>query len=281
MLSTLTPMLRKAQKEGYGVPMFDVMDTDSLCAIINACEKLASPVIIAYFEGFIPFVDVEVLGPMLVAAAKNAKVPVCVHLDHGSSYQMIVRALKCGFTSVMIDASTMSYEENVRQTREVVRLARIYGADVEAEIGHVAGQEFYNIEDERHIYTETSDAVRFIRDTEADALAVSIGSVHGVYRQAPRLSFDRLMEIRNAVDTPLVLHGGSGISDDDFKRLIACGITKLNIFTDLTIAALKASQTDTSDCSSQLYFKQKMNVMDRVREAVTEKVMLFGSNNKI
>lgn len=279
-LKTMAPILQKADREKYGVPMFDIMNLDMLTGVMQASEELRSPVILAYFEGFVPFIDLEIIGTALVKAAERASVPVAVHLDHGTSFQLVARALGSGFTSVMMDASEEPYAENVRRTQKTVELATVFGATVEAEIGHVAGQEYYAGESRSTGLTEASEAGRFAQETGVGALAVSIGSVHGLYVEAPRLDFARLAEIKRAVDIPLVLHGGSGISDDDFRRLVREGIAKINIFTDLTLAALDAMRSGNGTYSSSMYMGKCGAVIQAVKAAAMAKMVVLGSVGK-
>lgn len=280
MLVNMRTLLEKARSGGYGVPMFDTMNTDMIKGVINAAEEASSPVILAYFDGFVPYAEAELVGPQLIRAAERAEVPVAVHLDHGTSLDLVKRALSEGFTSVMIDASEKPYEYNAQLTGEAVAIAKGYGASVEGEIGHVAGQEYFSRNDSEYFYTEPEDAVKYVADTGVDALAVSIGSVHGLYIKKPQLDFSRLSAIRSAVDIPLVLHGGSGISDDDFRKLIECGISKLNIFTDLTIAALNSMRSGTGVLSSSMYLQKTGEVINAVKAAALKKMQVFGSTGK-
>lgn len=279
-LETMASILEKAEYEGYGVPMFDVMNIDVLAGVLEAAEELRSPVILAYFEGFVPYISLELIGPALVKAAERAPVPVAVHLDHGTTFQLAARALGTGFTSVMIDASTEPLEENVRRTRKVVELANVFGATVEAELGRVGGQEFYGHKDPSASFTDPEEAKQFVEDTGVGALAVAIGSVHGIYRESPRLDFPRLAAIRKAAGIPLVLHGGSGISDDDFRRLIREGISKINIFTDLALAALDAVRSGDGEQSGTMYMGKCGEVIQAVKAAAMEKMQIFGCAGK-
>ena len=278
-LVTMKELLDKAQAGRYAVPAFDIMNLDMLGGVMDAAKADNSPVILAYFEGFEGFIDLEYSIKALVEAARRADVPMAVHLDHGSKFEIAARALQAGCTSVMIDASTDTYEENVRKTKEVVRMAHACGATVEAEIGHVGGQEYYDGPEEEIGYTNPAEAARFVADTGIDVLAVSIGSVHGLYRKAPKLNFELLAQITQATSAPLVLHGGSGISDDDFRRLAQNGITKINIFTDLTLAALDAMQTQ-SERSSATFMGCVGSARRAVAAAASEKIQVFGSHGK-
>lgn len=241
-LYTLREVLEKAEKGKYGVGMFNVLNVEMLRGIIGAAEELRSPVIIALAEVHLPFVDFEDISHLMIKAAKDADVPVVVHFDHGQSFENIVKAIHYGFTSVMIDASMETFDENVKRTKEIVKIAKVLGVSVEAELGHVGGSEgsseaTFAPED---YYTKVEDAKKFVDSTNIDALAVAIGTVHGEYKFTPKLDFKRLEEIKKSVNIPLVLHGGSGLSDDDFKKAIKYGISKINIFTDMSLAAVNS-----------------------------------------
>ena len=240
MLVNLNDVLKKAQEGGYAAGLFNTTDTDMLEGVIAAAEELNSPVVIGTAEILLPYGELQLIGPALIAAAKRAKVPVVVHYDHGLTFDRCMEALKLGFSSVMFDGSTKDYETNLAETREIVKIAHSFGATVEGEIGHVGNADVGD-EDLTDMYTTPEEAVEYIKATGVDALAVAIGSAHGVYKKKPMLNIERLKEIRKATDTPLVLHGGSGLSDDDFRNTIREGIDKVNIFTDLCLAGDRAT----------------------------------------
>ena len=219
MLASLTDILPQAAAGHYGVGLFNTIDTDMLEAAISAAEELRSPIIIGTAEVLLPYGELKLIAPSLIAAAERARVPVVVHYDHGLTFERCMEALQLGFTSVMFDGSAGGCEDNVRNTREMVRIAHAMGASVEGEIGHVGeAQSGDNESDDR--YTTPQEAVDFVRATGVDALAVAIGTAHGAYRRPPQLDIRRLREIHAALDTPLVLHGGSGLSDDDFRSTV-------------------------------------------------------------
>ena len=277
MLVNLNDVLKKAQKEHYGVGLFNTTDTDMLQAVIEAAEELNSPVVIGTAEVLLPFGELKLIAPSVIAAAKRAKVPVVVHYDHGLTFDRCMEALKLGFSSVMFDGSTKDYETNLKETQEIVKIAHSFGASVEGEIGHV-GMADAGDESLTDMYTTPEEAKAYVDATGVDALAVAIGSAHGVYKKKPMLNIQRLKEIRATIDTPLVLHGGSGLSDDDFKNTVREGIAKVNIFTDMCLAGDKAMKEGEEKGLG--YLATRNLKVQYIKEVVKEKIRLFGSVNK-
>ncbi|MBP5467459.1 MAG: class II fructose-bisphosphate aldolase [Clostridia bacterium] len=277
MLVNLDRVLKKAQRERYAVGLFNTTDTDMLEAAITAAEELNSPIIIGTAEVLLPYGELSLIGPAIMSAAKNAKVPVVVNFDHGYSFDKCLEALKLGFTSVMYDKSAEKYEDNIKMTAEMVKAAHAFGASVEGEIGHV-GEAVNNDNLATDMYTTPEEARDFYAATGVDALAVAIGSAHGVYKTKPKLNIERLKEIRQRVDVPLVLHGGSGLSDDDFRNAIREGIAKVNIFTDLCLAGDAAMKAGTDENIG--YLKTRSIKVNVLKEVVKNKIRLFGSENK-
>ena len=277
MLVNLNEVLKKAQNEKYAVGLFNTTDTDMLQAVIEAAEESNSPVILGTAEVLLPYGELKLIAPSLIAAAKRAKVPVVVHYDHGLTFDRCIEALKLGFSSIMFDGSAKPYEQNIAETREMVKIAHAFGATVEGEIGHVgeAAKEDNLLTD---MYTTPEEAKAYLEATGVDALAVAIGSAHGVYKKKPMLNIERLKEISSAVKVPLVLHGGSGLSDDDFKNTIRNGIAKVNIFTDLCLAGERAMKDGEE---KKLGYLETRNLkVEYIKEAVKHKMALFGSVNK-
>lgn len=273
MLVNLNDILPDAQKKGYAVGLFNTTDTDMLEGVIAAAEELRSPVIIGTAEVLLPFGELKLIAPSLIAAAKRATVPVVVHYDHGLTFERCMEALQLGFSSLMFDGSAGDVQENYRQTREIVKIAHAFGASVEGEIGHV-GEASEGDEFATDHYTTPKEAVEFVRETGVDALAVSIGTAHGAYKSKPCLDIGRLASIHAALHTPLVLHGGSGLSDDDFKNTIQNGIAKVNIYTDLCNAGLKAMQEGVA--AGQNYNDIRTKRVEYIKNATKEKMILFG-----
>ena len=277
MLVNLDYVLKKALKEHYAVGLFNTTDSDMLEAAISAAEELNSPIIIGTAEVLLPFGELKLIAPSVIAAAKRAKVPVVVHYDHGLTFDRCMEALQLGFSSIMFDGSAGDADKNIEDTRQIVKIAHSLGATVEGEIGHV-GQASSGDNTVTDSYTTVKEAEDFIAATGVDALAIAIGTAHGAYKQKPCLDLNRLKEIRAAVDTPLVLHGGSGLSDDDFRNSIRDGIAKMNIFTDLCLAGNAAMEKGIKDGLDYLSIRNLK--VEYIKEAVKNKIRLFGSENK-
>ena len=277
MLVNLNEVLKKAQKEKYAVGLFNTTDTDMLQAVIEAAEESNSPVILGTAEVLLPYGELKLIAPSVIAAAKRASVPVVVHYDHGLTFERCLEALQLGFSSVMFDGSAKAYGQNIEETKEIVKIAHAFGASVEGEIGHV-GEAAQGDESLENMYTTVAEAKEYIENTGVDALAVAIGSAHGGYKKKPKLNVERLKEIADAVSVPLVLHGGSGLSDDDFKNTIREGIAKVNIFTDLCLAGERAMK---DGAEKKLGYLETRNLkVEYIKEAVKHKMSLFGSVNK-
>lgn len=229
-LVKMKDLLRRAEEKNIGCGAFSVGNMEMVRGAIRAAEELDTPIILQIAEVRLKNSPLHLMGPMMVQAAKEAKVDVAVHLDHGLTFETVDKALELGFTSVMLDASTLPFEENIARVKAVVEKARKYGATVEAELGFVGGSEDGSC-DHGIRCTDPDDAVVYARETGIDALAVAIGNAHGNYPVAPTLAFDVLEKIHEKVDIPLVLHGGSGITDKDFQKAISLGIRKVNIAT--------------------------------------------------
>lgn len=277
MLVNLNEVLKKAQKEKYAVGLFNTTDTDMLQAVIEAAEESNSPVILGTAEVLLPYGELKLIAPSVIAAAKRASVPVVVHYDHGLTFERCLEALQLGFSSVMFDGSAKAYGQNIEETKEIVKIAHAFGASVEGEIGHV-GEAAQGDESLENMYTTVAEAKEYLENTGVDALAVAIGSAHGVYKKKPKLNIERLKEIADAVSVPLVLHGGSGLSDDDFRNTIREGIAKVNIFTDLCLAGERAM---TDGAEKKLGYLETRNLKVKyIKEAVKHKMSFFGSVNK-
>ncbi len=238
-LCNMKDLLKDAQKRNYAVGSFSVANMEMVLGIIKAAEETRSPIILQIAEVRLNHSPLHIIGPMMLAAAKSATVPVAVHLDHGTTVECIKEALGLGFTSVMFDGSHLPLEENIEKTKEVVAIAKNYGAAVEAEIGCVGGSEDGSVDIAMRC-TSPSQAKEFYESTGVDALAIAIGNAHGFYKEAPQLRFDILTDVASTVSVPLVLHGGTGISEDDFRACAEKGIKKINIAT-ATFAAAESS----------------------------------------
>lgn len=229
-LVKMKTLLENAENKKIGCGAFSIANMEMIRGAIKAAEEMQTPIILQIAEVRLNYSPLHMIGPMMVAAAKQSKVDVAVHLDHGLTLETVKQALEIGFTSVMLDASTLPFEQNIEKTKSVVELAKKYGATVEAELGLVGGSEDGS-SDHGIRCTDPQDAKVFAENTGIDALAVAIGNAHGNYPVAPKLAFDILEQIKNNVSIPLVLHGGSGITDKDFQKAISLGIKKVNIAT--------------------------------------------------
>lgn len=240
MLASLKEVLVEAREKNQAVAAFNVPNLEMVRAAIQAAEEMNMPVILQHAEGHGSLITLEEIGPIMIQYAERSTVPVVVHLDHGKSFEVIMQAMKLGFTSVMIDASDLPFEENVARTQEVVKAAHSLGVSVEAELGHVftsslGGGEGRAPDDDQigdtDIYTDPKQAKEFVDATNVDCLAVAFGTVHGIYLKEPRLDLQRVKEIYEEVKIPLVMHGGSGVHAEDYQAAIKNGITKINYYT--------------------------------------------------
>lgn len=282
MLVNMKEMLNKADSGKYAVPHFNINNLEWTRFILEECQELNSPVILGVSEGAIKYMGgyktVSNLVKSLISDL-NMTIPVALHLDHGSSYESCVKAIDNGFTSVMIDASKYPLEENINITKQVVLYAKDKNVTVEAEVGAVGGEED-GVADEL-AYAKIEDAVKLVDSTNIDFLAPALGSVHGIYKGKPKLDFERMVKIHELIKLPLVLHGGSGIPDELIKKSISCGITKININTELQIAWSNAVRIFLNE-NDKVYDPRKIIKGGEIamKEMIKEKIILFGSNNK-
>lgn len=275
MLATLNDVLKIAEEKKIAIGSFNTPNLETLRAVIAAAEKEQLPVIIMFAECHESWTPVDVIGPIMVQFAKRATVPVCVHLDHGETLPYVQKCVDLGFTSVMYDGSTLPYEENVKNTRAAVAMAKKTGASVEAELGSMGRREsgagdHTGDEDETKIYTDPQLAKQFVDDTGIDALACSFGTTHGIYLKEPKLDFDVVRNVRKLThNMPVVMHGGSGVSREDYHNAVKAGVRKINYFTYLDksggTAAVEYAKTLKPD--EPAFFS---SVAAAAREAMTE-----------
>ena len=239
MLVSMREILERATSEGYGVAAPNIIDERTARACIEAAEEMEAPLVLDV--GYVFHPDIVFLGRILEELAVRSPVPIAVNLDHGSAFEHAIAAIRAGFTSVMVDRSMAPYADNVRDTAEIVRIAHAVGVSVEAELGHV-GDGFAYEEQGAQNLTDPAEAARYVADTGVDCLAVAVGTAHGAYAGTPHIDFDRLRAIRDAVDIPLVLHGGSGTGEENLKKAVSCGISKVNIGTDLFRGAIAEAE---------------------------------------
>lgn len=254
MLVNLKEILKIAEEKGCAIGAFNTPNLEALIAVISAAEERNLPVIINHAQCHEIYAELDIIAPIMVDFAKKAKVPVCVNLDHGEDLEYLERALKHGFSSVMFDGSVLPLEENIAQTAKAVEIANKYGASVEGEIGQMTRREGDDtaVEEEAHnddesLYTDPDLAADFVAKTGVHALACSFGTAHGIYLKAPKLDFDRVAAIKSKVDVPIVMHGGSGVSDEDYAKVIANGVRKINYYTYMAKAGGMAIKENIDD----------------------------------
>lgn len=275
-------MLKKAQKEGYAVPAFNIHNLETLQVVVETANELKSPVILAGTPSTIEYAGGDYLVSMAKVASEKYDIPIAIHLDHFEDVEKIKGYVREGFNSTMIDASHEAYEDNIRIVSEVVEYAHKFDATVEAELGRLGGQEDDLVVDEKDaMYTNPEQARDFVEKTGIDSLAVAIGTAHGLYKGKAKLDFDRLKEIRDKVDVPLVLHGASDVPDELVKKAIELGICKVNIATDLKIPfsdAVKRYFNDNPNANDPR--KYMTPGKEAMKEIVKDKILLCGSNGK-
>ena len=282
MLVNLKEILEIAERNNCAIGMFNGTGLDSLQAVIAAAEELNQPVIIAHAEVHNVYNDISLVGPAMVAAARDAKVPVCVHLDHGVSVEMIYRALRLGFTSVMIDASALPYEENLALTKSVTEIAHAMGASVEAELGRLVTPEAGSGESANtelkaeDFYTDPKEAEEFCRITGVDALAIAFGTAHGFYNAEPKLDFDVIKKAKASTGLPLVMHGGSGVSEEGYKKAIAAGIRKINYYSYMSKAGFMAAKAVIEEGKTSYLHDVEFAAMKAMKEDVKRAIRIFS-----
>ena len=265
-LAKLDDVLKKAQAGHYAVGAYNFIDMEMVYGILDAAEETQTSVILQFAQVFDPIVDITRMGKTLIAAAEKVSVPVVVHLDHGQDLDMVKRCADMGFTGIMIDASSKPFEENVSLSAQAVAYCKPLGIPVEAELGHVGEGKNYDLSS--YAYTDPSLAKEFVERTGIDALAVAIGNAHGAYKSAPKINYEVLKAVRENVSVPLVLHGASGIGNEDIRKTIAGGITKINIFTELTEQIMVEMNT--------LYSGEKWNlfgISNAIRQGTKKRAM--------
>ncbi|MBR4061285.1 MAG: class II fructose-bisphosphate aldolase [Lachnospiraceae bacterium] len=284
MLVNMNEVLKPAQQGKYAVGLFNAVNLELARGIIAAAEQSRSPVIMGTAEVLLPYGPLDEVSYYLIPMAKKANVPVVVHLDHGLNKETCIKALELGFSSIMYDCSTDPYEVNVEKVREMAEIAHSYGATIEGELGHVGDNEgsaegSSHLADPSKYFTDPKLAKDFVEKTKVDALAIAVGNAHGAYKLPPKLDFARIEKIRKTIDVPLVLHGGSGLTDNDFRKAIELGISKVNIFTDINIAAVKAEFRQFTSMDKGVIDLIPAAV-EAIKQEVLKKLELFSSVGK-
>jgi fructose-bisphosphate aldolase class II len=282
VLVTGKEILNDARKNGYAVGAFNVVNMEMAQAVVRAAEYENSPVIIQTTEGALEYAGVSLISKIVKKLAKGSNVPVALHLDHGKSLEVAMQCIRSGYTSVMIDGSHLSLNENIFLAARVAEVAHACNVSVEAELGRLGGiEDNVNVSKEDEFFTDPDEAITFVKETEIDYLAIAIGTAHGKYKGIPKLDFDRLEIIKKSLEIPIVLHGASGVSEKDIKKAIKLGINKINIDTDLRVAftdkikEIIALNPDEFDIR-KIFAPARENVIETVRH----KIKLFGSSGK-
>lgn len=275
MIVTLNEVLPRAKEENYAVGLFNTVNLEMAKGVIAAAEEMGAPAIIGTAEVLLPSSSLEELSYFLIPMAEKATVPIVVHFDHGLTEAKVKEAIRLGFSSVMYDCSKTSYENNLTAVRNMVAYAHAGGVTVEGELGHVGSND---ADSDTSIYTDPLQAKEFADHTGVDALAVAIGTCHGTYKSTPKLDFGRLKEIYDTVDTPLVLHGGSGLSDEDFRRSVENGIAKINIFTDIDKGYAKAVSEVYANGGA--CWAGMPTAVEAIKQVTMKKMQLFGCTGK-
>lgn len=285
MLATLNDVMKIAEEKKIAVGSFNTPNLEALQAVIEAAEELDLPVIIQFAQCHEPWIPLAMIGPIMVNAAKKSKVPVCVHLDHGETLEYLQQALDMGLTSIMYDGSTLSYEENLENTKRAVAMATKTGASVEAELGSMGRRESgagddSGENDDTKIYTDPHQAKVFVEETGIDALACSFGTTHGIYLTQPKLDFDVVKNVRALTEQiPIVMHGGSGVSREDYRKAIEAGTRKVNYFTymDKSGGNAVAEYVNSVKEGEPLFFSSaSMAARDAMKENVKAAMKMFA-----
>jgi len=287
--SAMSEMLQDASRRGYAVPCFNAINLDMIRGIIEAAEAEHSPVILCHAEIHFKYTPLEQIAPLMVDAMNRAKVPVGILLDHGKSFPAVMNAMHLGFNAIMFDGSEYDYEENVRLTSEVVRIAKTLGVSVEGELGYVTrprsggaeGEDDDAVIDDTSHYTDPQQAGEFVERTGIDALAAAFGTVHGVYLKKPELDLARLEKIRAAAGVPIVMHGGSGLSDEDFGHSIDKGVAKINYYTGMALKVMERAKERLLRTEERVFYHEFMrNVIRDISEDAGQIMRKFRSSGK-
>lgn len=289
MFVSMKEMLEDARKNHYALPAFDISNYDMLKAILETCEEERSPALLMALGVDLQGRDMNLLVSMVRSASDYFNIPVCLHLDHATDFSMIARAIDAGISSVMYDGSILDFDNNAKNTAEVVKYAHTHGITVEAELGHVGNGSVGSISetgtdtDPGESLTVPEEVARFVEITDVDALAVAIGTAHGVYQKTPTLRIDRLDEITSVCKRPLVLHGGSGTPDDQMQAAIRHGITKINIYSDIVGAMNKGlkNRLNTMENPATWPFLVFADARTMMKEVARDKLRTFGSAGRL
>lgn len=275
-------LLRKADKEGYAVGAFNANNMEIIQAIVKAAELENAPVIMQASQGAITYAGLEYITGIVRIAAENSKVPIALHLDHGTDFDQVVRCFRSGFSSVMYDGSKLPLEQNIAITNRVLEMARPVGVSVEAELGKIGGTEDHvSVSEKEARFTDPEEAKYFVEKTGVESLAVAIGTAHGQYKGEPKLDFDRLKIIRELTGIPIVLHGSSGVPDEAVKQAIKLGVCKVNIDTNIREAFVGAMRKAVAEKPDEIDPRKILGpARDATIEIIRDKIRVFGSSGK-
>lgn len=281
-LVTSNELLLKAMKEGYAVPAFNANCFEMIPALIKAAELERSPLILQLGKKLLEYVSPVEIASIAKSYAERATVPVCIHLDHGASIEQAKQCLEAGFTSIMFDGSVLSHEENMEKTKKVVEMAKEYGVSVEGEIGKVLIAEDVEGKEELIDLTDPKDAKEFVEKTGISSVAVAVGNVHRMKRKTAKLNFELIKKIREIVNVPLVIHGSSGISDEDVSKAVKCGINKVNVATEFNIAFIRESVSYSNNNPNEIFPMEILTQgMEKVIEIARSRIKVVGASQRV
>ncbi len=281
-LVNLKYLMERAEAGKYAVGAFNCNNMEIIQAIVEAAVEENSPVIIQASQGAIKYAGLNYIVALVKTAAESSDIPICLHLDHGTDFQQVMNCIDEGFTSVMYDGSQHPLEENIRMTNEVLKIARAKDISVEGELGKIGGTEDdVHVEEKDAMFTNPKEAKYYVDNTGVDALAVAVGTAHGQYKGVPKLRYDILQEIKNLVDTPIVLHGSSGVPDEAIRKAIEIGVRKINIDTNIREAFVKGVHKAIKENPQEIDPRKILGpAKEEMKNIIKEKIRLFGSNGK-
>ena len=281
-LVSMNAFLPQAKKEGFAVGQFNVNNLEFVQAIIEAGKEERSPLIFGASEGAIRYMGLNNVVALAKAAAEEADVPVALHLDHGSSFEVVMKCIRAGFSSVMFDGSHYPFEENIRLTKKVVEAAHAVGVSVEGELGTIGGvEDDLNVSEEDAALADPEQAIRFWEETKVDAMAIAVGTAHGMYKGEPKIRYDIIEKVASQIEAPIVLHGGSGVPDESIQKAVSLGVGKINVNTENQVAMVKVVR-ELLDKNPDMIDPRKYLGLAReaIKETVKAKMRLFGSSGK-
>ncbi|MBH8600383.1 class II fructose-1,6-bisphosphate aldolase [Thermoactinomyces sp. CICC 23799] len=281
-LVSMNAFLPQAKKEGFAVGQFNVNNLEFVQAIIEAGKEERSPLIFGASEGAIRYMGLNNVVALAKAAAEEADVPVALHLDHGSSFEVVMKCIRAGFSSVMFDGSHYPFEENIRLTKKVVEAAHAVGVSVEGELGTIGGvEDDLNVSEEDAALADPDQAIRFWEETKVDAMAIAVGTAHGMYKGEPKIRYDIIEKVASQIEAPIVLHGGSGVPDESIQKAVSLGVGKINVNTENQVAMVKVVRELLDNNPDMIDPRKYLGpAREAIKETVKAKMRLFGSSGK-